>query len=181
MYTFDGAGRLATLTHSGAAGTIDGYTFTWDADGRLTGLTSADGTAAFAYDAAGQLTDAHYSYQPDESFGYDANGNRVVAGAVLPEADRVFDDGTYTYAYDADGNRISRMNKATGTVDAYAYDQRDRLVGVTTRDAGGVLLASETYRYDDFGWKILRVVDADGDDPAPARTEQFVTTATTSQ
>ena len=173
-YTFDGAGRLATLTHSGAAGAIDSYAFTWDADGRLVGLTSTDGTATFAYDAAGQLTDAHYSYQPDESFGYDANGNRIVAGAVLPAADRVLEDGTYTYAYDADGNRVSRTNKATGTVDAYAYDQRDRLVGITTRDAGGVLLASETYRYDDFGWKILRVVDADGDGPAPARTEQFV-------
>ena len=173
-YTWDAAGRVAAIGHVNAGGSIDNLGFTWDAAGRLVGLTSVDGTATFSYDANGQLGTATYSYQPQESFTYDAAGNRVVTGAVTPTANRILDDGTYTYTYDAEGNRVTRTNKTTGTVDSYVWDQRNRLVGVTTRDAGGTVLASETYRYDAFGWKIVRVVDADGAGPGAAVTEQYV-------
>ena len=70
-----------------------------------------------------------------ESHSYDANGNP--ASAVLDSANRILDDGIYTYTYDAEGNRSTRTNEATGAVDTYSYDQRDRLVGVTTKDASG--------------------------------------------
>ena len=52
----DAAGRLATLTHSGPAGSIDAYGFTWDAAGRLVGVTSADGTATFAQSTQTTIT-----------------------------------------------------------------------------------------------------------------------------
>jgi RHS repeat-associated protein len=171
-YAWDGDGRPSTITHANAGGSIADYTFAWDAASRLVGVTSTDGTAAFGYDAAGQLTSANYSYKAPETYGYDAAGNRI--GSVLDSANRVLDDGTYTYTYDAEGNRFTRTDKTSGVVDTYTYDHRDRLVAVTSRDAAGNLIASETLRYDEFGWKIQRVFDPDGNGPATPQTEQYV-------
>jgi len=155
---------------------VDGYTFTWGADGRLVGLTSADGTATFAYDPAGQLRTRTTRTSPTSRSATTRTATRIVAGRIPSGGEpRPRRRHLHTMRTTADGNRISRTNKATGTVDAYVLRPPATASSTsTTRDAGGVLLASETLRYDDFGWKIARVVDVDGDGPAPARTEQYV-------
>ena len=48
--------------------------------GRITQLTSADGTSDYSYDATSQLTVVTPSYQTDESYSFDANGNRTNTG-----------------------------------------------------------------------------------------------------
>nr|WP_286193633.1 RHS repeat-associated core domain-containing protein [Boseongicola sp. H5] len=44
---------------------------------------------------------------------------------------QLLSDDTYTYAYDARGNRISRTDRATGAVETYSYDSQNRLIGWT--------------------------------------------------
>jgi YD repeat-containing protein len=57
------------------------YTWTFDANGRITGFTSPDGSTTYSYDANGQLTAVdNPGTQPDESYSYDANGNRTNSG-----------------------------------------------------------------------------------------------------
>jgi YD repeat-containing protein len=104
----------------------------------LTSVTSSDGTVTYTYDATGQLLSATYtsttssasgasgstsgatgsaSALSDETYTYDANGNRVTAnGDVYTTGtdNQLLSDGTYWYAYDADGNRTARFIDADG-------------------------------------------------------------------
>ena len=171
-YVYDGAGRVTHITHAGAAGVIADYEQGWDVVGQLVSVQSTDGTSSYTYDADGQLLGAHYTFQADQTFGYDANGNLTDAGVGTDN--RILSDGTYNYTYDAEGNRIRRVEIATGTSVEYQWDQRNRLVGAITRDAAGNVVQTEQIRYDDFGWKIERTLDADGAGPQVATTERFV-------
>ena len=92
----------------------------------LTAVESVDGTASYTYDATGQLTGANYlgangsaGAQADESYQWDANGNPTGSGCVVGTDNRLLSDGTYRYAYDAEGNRTARF------IDADADGQLD--------------------------------------------------------
>ncbi|TCO80767.1 intein/RHS repeat-associated protein [Plasticicumulans lactativorans] len=161
---WDAAGRLTAITHSNAAGTaLASYHYLWDAASRLVGVDSTDGSARFGYDDRDQLIAADFSYQADQSFSYDASGNPSGAGTTVGTGNRITEDGSYRYAYDAEGNRIRRTEIATGAVTEYTWDHRNRLVGVVQRDAGGHVTAWQTLRYDAFDWKVATTTDADGD------------------
>jgi RHS repeat-associated protein len=124
----------------------------------IASATSVDGTANYSYDPAGQLTGATYSpltsgegqgAQPNESYSYDSNGNRTNTGYVIGPDNELLSDGTYNYAYDADGNCTERTNIATGAVTDYVWDNRDRLVEVIDRaSAGGAITQDVYYSYD---------------------------------
>jgi YD repeat-containing protein len=52
----------------------------WDNGNRITSMTSPDGSTTYQYDKDAQLKVADHSYQPDEFYTYDYNGNRTSAG-----------------------------------------------------------------------------------------------------
>ncbi len=128
----------------------------------VTSCTSVDGTASYSYDPTGQLASATYSGgQADESYTYDANGNRVTAnGDVYATGadNELLSDGTYTYAYDAEGNRTAKFIDANhdGVLDVgdtdvteYTWDNRDRLVEVKDyATEGGSPTEVVDYLYD---------------------------------
>ena len=158
-YTYDDADRLTNLTHKTAGGTTRAsYGYTLDAASRLTSeartWTTAGGTASdtvgYTYTADDQLTGVTHSNGSfaAESFGYDANGNRNTAGYGTTTGNRLAAAPGSTYAHDAEGNRTSVTETATGKVTTYAYDHRDRLTGATIKDASGSVLARTTYTYD---------------------------------
>ena len=86
----------------------------------------------YGYDDLDQLTSATYTGGgvSDETYTYDANGNRTMQGYSLhpegdqpPEGDdtpprdnRLATYGTYTYDYDTAGNRVDRVRIADGEV-----------------------------------------------------------------
>ena len=87
--------------------------------------------------------------QPAESYAWDANGNAAGSGDVIGPNNEALSDGTYTYSYDAEGNRTERVDIATGAVTDYTWDGRDRLVGVTAyATEGGPATQTVTYSYD---------------------------------
>ena len=66
--------------------------------------TPDDTTNSIGYDATSEVTGVDYTYQTDESYSYDADGNRTSGGSVTGKGNQLLFDGTYHYRYDAEGN-----------------------------------------------------------------------------
>ncbi|KAI9129302.1 FG-GAP-like repeat-containing protein [Acaryochloris sp. CCMEE 5410] len=173
-YTFDLAGRLTNLTHSRDSVVIADYRWDYDAANRIIRFTSPDGTSDYNYDDRNQNTGSDHSYQDDEAYSYDNNGNRTNAGYETGGNNRLLSDGTYTYTYDGEGNRITRTEITTGEVTEYTWDYRNRLTGVVTKDSAGNVIQDVEYGYDVYDRRIEKTVDPDGDGPESEQTERFV-------
>jgi YD repeat-containing protein len=86
-YTYDNGGRLTDLVHQNNSNVL------------------ADGVSVYNYDKTDQLIDADHSYQNDENYTYDDNGNRIPPtplnnggnGYVIGENNQLLSDGTYNY------------------------------------------------------------------------------------
>ena len=162
QYTYDKLGRLISET-TASGGTVSyGYnalnlksqltnakgqlrTYTYDAAGRITGYTSAEGSAAYTYDKNGNVltaTDQNGTVTRE----YDAL-NRVtrytdtLGNVIRYEYDTVgnltkiiYPDNTVvTYAYDANNNLVSVTDWAN-RVTTYSYDSNNNVIGVTKPD-----------------------------------------------
>ena len=68
-------------------------------------------------------------------------------------ANRLLEDDSFTYTYDANGNLTTKTAKVGGAVTTYTYDVEHQLVGLT---APGL---TATYRYDGLGRRIERAVN----------------------
>ncbi|MDJ0674655.1 MAG: FG-GAP-like repeat-containing protein [Calothrix sp. MO_167.B42] len=181
-YTYDAGSRLTQLTHSGGNGVLTlsaaeglaDYTWEYDEINRITQFTSPDGSSSYNYDATNQLVGSDYSYQDDESYTYDANGNRTNDGYDTGADNRLLSDGKYNYSYDDEGNRTQRVEIATGEVTEYSWDYRNRLTQVIVKDAAGNVVKAVEYTYDVFDRRIAKEVDPDGDGAAISEVERFV-------
>jgi YD repeat-containing protein len=143
--------------------------------GRITQQVGQDGTSTYAYDSKSQLTSATHSYQSNETYTFDHNGNRTMSGYQTGTDNRLTNDGTYTYQYDAEGNRTRRTKTATGEVAEYEWDYRNRLVKVTEKNAQGTVTQVVEYVYDVFDRRIGRKLDTSAPfDMANAVIERYV-------
>jgi RHS repeat-associated protein len=95
-----------------------------------------------------------HATHPDkiESFSYDSVGNRLPG--VYDGANRLLEDDEYTYEYDANGNLIKKVEKATGKTTTYQYDAENQLIRVDLPDG-----TYATYRYDGLGRRIEKNVN----------------------
>jgi RHS repeat-associated protein len=177
---YDAMGRLTALRHTRGVNVIDRYTWQYDAASRVTQMFgSSDGTANYnGYDATDQLTSASYSYQGNESYSYDDNGNRTGA-YTRGTGNRLTSSpcptgGVYWYQYDDEGNRTARWKDNGDTVlgsndtdiTKYEWDHRNRLRAVR-HFANYTAYPNApdwvvTYAYDAMDRRIRRGLDADG-------------------
>jgi YD repeat-containing protein len=145
------------------------YDLTWDAGGRITdfdftSLVGDDGAGDYAYDDTNQLTGADYDFQTDESYTYDANGNRTNQGYATGDHNRLTSDGTYNYTYDNEGNVTSKTDISTSESVEYTWDHRNRLVKVTFKNSGGTPTQIIEYAYD-YGQRWVRkTLDTNADE-----------------
>ena len=111
---YDALGRLTQMTHQ-LATTLVRYTWQLDVGDRLTQSGSTgDGTTTYGDDSDDEDTSVSYTdSQPNESYNYDGNGNRTSAnGTNYSPPDRgnhLTSDGVYSYTYDPEGNRFTRV------------------------------------------------------------------------
>ncbi|UUO05343.1 hypothetical protein M4951_18415 [Blastopirellula sp. J2-11] len=167
-YGYDAADQLVSLSYiDGSFNTLAGYTWSYDAANRQTGLTvygySAE-NAAYSYDDTDQLTGADRSgTSADESYTYDENGNRIDGSKVIGAGNQILSDGTYNYTYDDEGNITRKTNIADGSYTVYEWDFRNRLASVTNYDVSDVKLQKVAYGYDAFNNLISRDLDSNGD------------------
>ena len=119
-YQYDPNGNLTTKTTTGFAG-AGTNTYTYDQADRLTAWTTGGTTTAYAYDNAGNRTQAG-----NTTYTYDAR-------------DELTSDGTSTYAYSANGD-LTTVSSTSGavasTTDAYGQ-QGAQGIQTNTYDALG--------------------------------------------
>jgi RHS repeat-associated protein len=133
-YTWDGYGRLASVTNG--AGDTTSYTYT-DTD-QIAQIAFSDGTPAISYDynSSGYLrtrTDGSGTL----TYTYDALDR-------LLERTATSGGGTLGYGYDATGNLTSSTNGQGST--AYTYDAANQLTSMTTPDG-----TTTAFGYDSDG------------------------------
>jgi len=174
-YSYDGMGRLSSLNHLDTSLTgIAGYDFTYDAASRITSVDSLiDGLTNYTHDNTDQLTAADHTGATDETYTYDANGNRTMSGYSIGSNNRLLSDGTYNYTYDNEGNRLSKQKISTGEREEYQWDNRNRLTQVTFKNSMGTVVKTVTESYDAFNRWVRRQVDSDGPGPNAATNTFF--------
>lgn len=157
-YAFNGEHAITHIRHANAGGAaLLEFDYTRDAAQQITRRLLDTQTTDYTYDVTGQLTGADYSdSQPDEAFSYDLNGNRTMAGYTTGPGNRLLSDGKYTYAYDLEGNLVLRTDTSNGAKTTYAYDHRNRMVGVVDRDAGDAVSQTVAMTYDVMGRRIAK-------------------------
>jgi RHS repeat-associated protein/uncharacterized repeat protein (TIGR01451 family) len=166
-YEYDVTERLARVTHPG--GEVVGYGY--DAGGQLRQLSSPAATVDYEYDALDRLTQASAPLGVT-SYAYDAAGNLVETTAANGVVSRRRYDarnrltdlqhtvsgvvlGSFTYERSPTGRRL-RSTEAGGSVETYAYDTLDRVVGETRTGANPRAIG---YEYDAVGNRMRMVRD----------------------
>lgn len=174
---YDGAGRLASITHpENVSGVFSAYSY--DAAGQLLEVAhrnrallvattdDALSTWSYGYDAAGNRTTATRDLKVDSTilassqatYGYDVLGRLTSARSTDPAAPA---SANADFAYDAVGNRTSLAIVGAAPV-TYSYDAADQMTsdGIATYnyDAAGNQLtknvggqATRTVSYDSAG------------------------------
>jgi RHS repeat-associated protein len=176
---YDAGSRLKRLANRSPDGSItfSDFRYTHDRDGVIQSATDATGTTSYSYDALYRLTRVQ-GPGLDESYTYDADGNRTRRGAITfyyDAGDQLISasDGT-TWSYDANGSlrtrtrggqtttfnwdaheRLVRIDFPDGTYAAYGYDAQGRRL--SKRDRAGTVIY---YVYD--GADLVQEADAAG-------------------
>ena len=168
----DDMNRLTKLVHSESTTSptsgwgsdpLAGYQFSYDAGSRFTSINSyLDGVTNYAHDDTNQLVGADHATATDESYEYDANGNRAMSGYTVASNNRMSSDGTYNYTYDLEGNRATRTKISNGYVTEYTWDFRNRLTKITEEDNSNTILEFTENFYDAGNQWVHRRFDSDG-------------------
>ncbi len=155
-----------------------------DALGNVTSVVDGQGAHAYSYDGLSRLLSAMHpggGVQPNESYSYDAAGNRVASHlspvhvysyALGEGGNQLRQDSQYTYEYDGNGSLIRRTETATGDYLELDYDHRKRLVEAVAYDAANTPQHTASFVYDGLGRRIRAEIDGvvthyvyDGDHP----------------
>ncbi len=141
-YTYRADGNLTAIDDA-----LNGpRRFTLDARGRVTAVTAHNWSESYAYDAAGNQTQATW---PESMPGQEATGAREYIGTRITRA------GAIRYEYDAAGRTTlrqkTRLSRKPDTW-CYTWDAEDRLVACVTPD--GVVWR---YLYDPLGRRIAKL------------------------
>ncbi len=156
--SYNAAGNLTSLHSTLGASLANQADYAYNPAGLRSSLTNLLGTTTYTYDRASQLTSATPpagSGLPNEQYTYDPDGNRI-SSATSPlgsfsydSGDRLLGDATTTYAYDSEGNLVSRTNKANGARTTYTWTAEHQLVGIEYPDH-----STSTLRYDPLGRRV---------------------------
>jgi RHS repeat-associated protein len=147
-YTYNTYGELATYVAKYGTSTL--YSVTYDATGAprdalgrvvkktetLQGTTHAFG---YTYDVQGRLTDVTRDGTAIEHYGYDLNGNRMLAtvnsttvNPTYDDQDRLLTYGDTMYTYTANGEILTKVGPEGTTT--YTYDAMGSLIAVQLPD-----------------------------------------------
>jgi len=138
-----------------------------------------DAPVTYTYDDTNQLlSDTTASSHYSNTYEYNLAGNRTEKDGeaqTIVAGNRVTYDGTYTYAYDEEGNIVKRTDP-DGNERQLTYDYRNRLTEVkdyTGTIAGGTLKQHVKYEYDTFNRRVARWADTNGNG-ASNREEYYI-------
>ncbi|MFL6230732.1 MAG: DUF6765 family protein [Pyrinomonadaceae bacterium] len=182
-YAYDDLNRLTRLTDSVGLNPVSNRQYSYDDAGNLTRADETAGASSFSYDALDRLISAAHPAQASESYAYDQVGNRTRSHRsptyTYQPFNRLTATGAAGYAYDANGNVVSKTDGAgatdlswdaenrlaavrlpDGSSTAYAYDALGRRVSTVATDRRGRRALTSSYTYD--GADVVRETSASG-------------------
>ena len=153
-YTYDNAGRMATINASGNGTVLASYVYGYDPGNRLaTEKIDGGATTTYGYDDANEVTADNVA-----TYTYDAAGNRNNGGFVVGTGNQLANDGTWTYTYDAQGNLIEKSEGKTPETWVYTYNTQNQMISAEDRPTPtGTATTHVDYKYDALG----RLVEED--------------------
>ncbi len=157
--SLDALGRVSEILHIAKGSPVASYSYGYDAASRLNREVRNGNAIDYGYDRTDQLKQADRSTGPDEEYSFDSAGNRTLDGYATSAGNRLTSGGSFTYAYDNEGNLVQKTHLASGNITAYAYDYRNRLIAVTERNAAGIILTDVRYVYDALNRMISRTTN----------------------
>ncbi|TWT56318.1 tRNA nuclease WapA precursor [Allorhodopirellula solitaria] len=146
-YDYDQNGNLITTTSA-----FQTTSYQYDALNRLIAVVDGDQTLIdYSYDALGRITQLAYHNGIIENRTYDSVG-RLLAQTSLADGSELL---AIQYAYDADGNTLSKTVSQSGTTteSSFEYDRLNRLTREHVSIDGGQTQVT-SYRYDAAGNRI---------------------------
>jgi RHS repeat-associated protein len=184
-YTYTTAGQPASLSYSGSA--AHAVTYTYDADGSMTGTTDATGTSAYQYNPFGEITSSTNADNESVTYSYNADGDATGVTYPLPATATWAKSDSVTYGYDnADqltsftdfnGNTTSITNTAdglpatqklgnTGDTITASYDSTDGPAAISLANSSSTL---QSFTYTDApAGNILTETDTPSSATSPA-------------
>ncbi len=178
-YGYDNLGRVTSITRPNGVNDLLGYNASSDLisrdsylngvllarsdyaidpfSGRRVSSTNMAGTTTYTYYNNGTLQSATHpagSGIPNESYTYDAAGNRTSANGqpATFSGDRLQSDGQFNYRYDASGQLAAKTPVGGGAGTTYSWDAEGQLTSITYPNS-----STSNYRYDPFGRRIASV------------------------
>ena len=168
-YTYDDASQLTNLVFKDGAVTKTSHQYPlYDDVSNIKTEIDLSGTHNYNYDELYRLiTATHPTGNPNESFNYidpvGSVGNRtsshLSSSYTTNELNRLTEDDSYIYSYDADGNMISKSNKVTNETTYFYFDAENKLVQVDKYNSTPTLISSVSYAYDGFGRRVKKNVN----------------------
>jgi RHS repeat-associated protein len=155
-YGYDLSSDLSSISDKLGSNSVASFAYTPDpATGRWTSLTDNQGTHSYGYNTNGTLSSEANpagSGLPNQSYFYDASGNRSAGAAnssTFNAADRLQTDGVNNYVFDGEGNLKSQTPIGGGTATTYTWNSDHQLIGITYPNG-----STSKYTYDAFGRRI---------------------------
>lgn len=147
QYEYNHSGNLSRLVYPSG----QEVNYTYDADNRLTSVESPEGKTTYTYaQNGGPLEAEKLPNGVAITYGYDKAGricsvvNKGPNGAII---------SSYTYTFDANGNRTKIVEIANGVskTHTYKYDSLNRLIRCDASDD-----TFEAYTYDSLGNRLTK-------------------------
>lgn len=118
----------------------------------------------YTYDAGSQLVTATHTDQPNESYVYDALGNRTSShldqgAATYDAANRIIEDSVFKYSYDFNGNLTSKTDITNGEQTIYTHNLLHQLVMIEKFNGSGIQSSTTIYTYNPLGKRTSKSVD----------------------
>jgi RHS repeat-associated protein len=183
--TYNSGGLVTGISYSGSSAPSVSYTY--DAQGIVTGMTDGSGSSSYAQDPFGELTSATNGAGQTTGYAYDADGDTTGITYPLPSAATWAPSHAIGYGYDKNdklasvtdfnGNQIAISNNSdslaagetlssTGDTVSYTYDQSDNPSAITLNNSSSTL---QSFTYADApDGEILTETDTPSSSQSPA-------------
>ncbi|MCH9651410.1 MAG: IPT/TIG domain-containing protein [Deltaproteobacteria bacterium] len=155
---YDPRGRLVEVFDSQSGL----FSFSYDANGRLSRASGPVGTVVYQRDALGQVSNRQVLGHEVAEYTYDPVGNLLSASLGSLSVDLTWENR----------NLLDQMNHSVGTSSSYTYDSSGRLLALDHR-LGATEIFTQAHGYDRSGYRTSSSVNTDSLLLTPASLRVF--------